>query len=126
MAEDPATILGDFDIPDEDRAILTRPDIAAVMKEAITECVRNGVWGWVDDDLAFTWPWGFDLAAIRVPTTVWWGAKDVLVPPKHGEWIASKVPNAIVRIEHGGHQADPDTHIQALYPWLIDGIRWQD
>jgi pimeloyl-ACP methyl ester carboxylesterase len=127
MAEDPANILGDFDIPDEDRAILSRPDIAALMLAAVTECVRNGVWGWVDDDIAFTLPWGFDLSTIAVPTTIWWGSKDVLVPPKHGEWLASKVPHSIARVDHsGGHQADPDVHIQTLYPWLIDGTPWQD
>jgi pimeloyl-ACP methyl ester carboxylesterase len=127
MAEDPANILGDFDIPDEDRAILSRPDIAALMVEAVTECVRGGVWGWVDDDIAFTRPWGFDLSTIDVPTTIWWGSKDVLVPPKHGEWLASRVPNSIAHVDHsGGHQADPDVHIQTLYPWLIAGTPWQD
>ena len=127
MAADPATILGDFEIPDEDRAILSRPDVAAVMQAAITECVRNGSYGWADDDLAFTMPWGFDPATITVPTAVWWGSKDVLVPPRHGEWIAETVPNAFTRIDHGGgHQADPDSFIGALYPWLIDGTAWTD
>jgi pimeloyl-ACP methyl ester carboxylesterase len=127
IAADPANVLGDFDIPAEDRAILARPDVAKVMVEALTECVRNGVAGWVDDDLAFTRPWGFDPSTIVVPTAVWWGSKDVLVPPGHGEWLAKTVPNAIPRIDHsGGHQADPDSHIQRLFPWLIDGTLWED
>jgi pimeloyl-ACP methyl ester carboxylesterase len=124
IAADPATVLGDFDIPDSDREILSRPDVARVMREALTECVRNGIWGWADDDLAFTKPWGFDPSTITVPTTVWWGASDVLVPSVHGEWLAGNVPNAVTRIEHGGHQPDPDTYIAMLYPWLIDGIAW--
>jgi pimeloyl-ACP methyl ester carboxylesterase len=124
IAVDPATVLGDFELPEEDKAILGRPDVAAVMVAALNECVRNGVFGWVDDDLAFTKPWGFDVASIRVPTAVWWGAKDVLVPPGHGEWIAKTVPNAIPRIDTGGHQPDPDTHIAMLYPWLINGTPW--
>jgi pimeloyl-ACP methyl ester carboxylesterase len=125
IAEDPATVLGDFAIPDEDRQILARPDIAAVMTESLNECVRNGVWGWVDDDLAFTRPWGFDPATISVPTAVWWGSKDVLVPPQHGEWLARTVPNALARVDtSGGHQADPDTHIDVLYSWLLNGTPW--
>lgn len=127
MAADPATVLGDFDIPEADREILARPEVAQVMTESLTECVRNGIWGWADDDIAFTVPWGFDPAAIRVPTAVWWGSKDVLVPPAHGEWLARTVPNAAVRIDtSGGHQADPDTHIAVLYSWLIDGTPWSD
>jgi pimeloyl-ACP methyl ester carboxylesterase len=124
ITADPATALGDFEIPEEDRAILARPDLAEVLQESMIESVRAGVWGWVDDGLAFTKPWGFDPATIRVPSAVWWGAKDVLVPPKHGEWIAATVPDALTRVESGGHMADPDIHIAALYPWLIDGTPW--
>lgn len=127
ISVDPANVLGDFEIPDADRAILGRPDIAKVMKEALTECVRNGIWGWADDDLAFTKPWGFDPATITVPTAIWWGAQDVLVPPGHGEWLAKTVPNALTRIDtSGGHQADPDKHIKRLYPWLLHGSMWSD
>jgi pimeloyl-ACP methyl ester carboxylesterase len=127
IAADPATILGDFEIPESDREILGRPEIAQVMREAITECVRNGVWGWADDDIAFTKPWGFDPATITVPTAVWWGSQDVLVPPGHGEWLAKTIPGALTKIDTGGgHQADPDKHIQNLYPWLINGTAWSD
>jgi pimeloyl-ACP methyl ester carboxylesterase len=125
IAEDPATVLGDFDIPESDRQILARPDIAAVMRESLTEAVSSGVWGWADDDIAFTRPWGFDPATITVPTAIWWGASDVLVPPGHGEWLADTVPTALVRIDaDGGHQSDPDRHIAVLYPWLLDGVAW--
>jgi pimeloyl-ACP methyl ester carboxylesterase len=127
ITDDPANVLGDFEIPAEDRAILSRPDVAAVMTAALKECVRNGVGGWVDDDLAFTKPWGFDPATISVPTAVWWGAKDVLTPPAHGEWIAATVPHAVVRIDHGaGHMADPDDNLRRLLPWLVDGTPWKD
>jgi pimeloyl-ACP methyl ester carboxylesterase len=126
IAEDPATVLGDFDIPDSDRQILSRPDIAAVMRESLTEAVGVSVWGWADDDLAFTRSWGFDPATITVPTAIWWGATDVLVPPGHGEWLANTVPTALVRVDaDGGHQADPDRHISVLYPWLLDGVAWE-
>lgn len=125
LTKDPATLLVNFDIPEEDKALLARPDIAKVMTEAITECFRNGIWGWGDDDVAFTKPWGFDPATITVPTAVWWGTKDVLVPPRHGEWIAKIVPKSIVRIDDaGGHMGDPDDTIKNLYPWLVDGTPW--
>jgi pimeloyl-ACP methyl ester carboxylesterase len=119
---DPATLLGDLDIPDADREILGRPDMAVVIREALTAAVGDGVWGWVDDDLAFTRPWGFDPATITVPTSVWWGSHDVLVPPSHGEWVTRTVPNAVSRIDDsGGHQMDPDTRVGVLYAWLLSG-----
>ncbi|HEV3357185.1 MAG TPA: alpha/beta hydrolase [Pseudonocardiaceae bacterium] len=122
MAADPATLLGDFDIPEADRAILGRPDIAAVLRESMAEAVGTSVSGWVDDDVAFTRPWGFDVESVSVPTSVWWGTQDVLVPAGHGEWLARHVPNAITRIDDsGGHQMDPETRIGLLYNWLLNG-----
>ena len=122
LAADPATLLGDFDIPEADRAILSRPDITQVLREGMDAAIGRSVDGWVDDDLAFTRPWGFDVASVAVPTSVWWGTADVLVPPGHGEWIARHVPGAITRIDDsGGHQMDPETRIEVLYDWLLHG-----
>ena len=68
-----------------------------------------GSGGWVDDDLAFVKPWGFDIAEIEVPVEVRYGARDVLVPAAHGAWLGGKVPGAVVVVEESeGHLGDPD------------------
>jgi pimeloyl-ACP methyl ester carboxylesterase len=122
VAADPSNVLGAFDLPEADRKILARADVATVIRDATAEQSANGVWGWVDDDLAFTKPWGFDPATIRVPTAVWWGAADVLVPPQQGEWIAATVPGATARVrQDAGHQPDPDKDVVVLNAWLLDG-----
>ena len=125
VAKDPSNVLGDFDLPDADRKVLARADLAMVIRDSTSEQSANGVWGWVDDDLAFTKPWGFDPSTITVPTAVWWGAEDVLVPPQHGEWIAATVPAALARVRRdGGHQPDPDRDVVLLNRWLLDGEPW--
>jgi pimeloyl-ACP methyl ester carboxylesterase len=64
---------------------------------------RHGRWGWFDDDLAFVRDWGFDVADIRVPVSVWQGREDLFVPIAHGEWLAAHIPSARahLRPEHG-------------------------
>jgi pimeloyl-ACP methyl ester carboxylesterase len=60
--------------------------------------------GWFDDDVAILGPWGFDLAAIDVPLTIWQGDDDRFVPFAHGEWLAARLPRADARLLAGeGH-----------------------
>ena len=99
-----------------------RPERHDVIRQTVSEAFRQGVWGWVDDDLCFTQPWGFDVAEIRIPTRVNYGLTDVLVPWRHGEWLARNVPNAEAVIEeHGGHLPDPDVLAEA-YSWLVQPV----
>lgn len=89
-------------LPEVDRAVLTGEVGADILAN-----LRGGVAridGWVDDDLAFTRPWGFDPAAIAVPAYIWQGTADLMVPPAHGEALARRMPEATVRILPGeGH-----------------------
>jgi pimeloyl-ACP methyl ester carboxylesterase len=90
-------------LPQVDRELLTDEfgeDMAASFREAL----RSSIDGWLDDDLAFVKPWGFDLEEIAVPTSIWQGSADLMVPFAHGQWLASHVPGASVHLEEGeGH-----------------------
>jgi pimeloyl-ACP methyl ester carboxylesterase len=118
VSVDPSRILEDFDLPPSDKAVLAREDFGRVLRETVFEQTRNGVWGWVDDDIAFTLPWGFDPSTITVPTQVRYGTSDVLVPPSHGEWIARTVPGAVVKLNELGHLGDPDVDLVDRHAWL--------
>ena len=123
VAKDPSTVFDDYDLSDSDRAQLARPEVMQIFREATFEWAANGVGGWVDDDLAFTRPWGFDVAAIEVPVLVVYGTSDVLVPPAHGEWLAANVPGCLVKVEAGGHLGtDPVAEITENLGWLKDGV----
>ena len=124
VAVDPSSLLDDFDLSEADRAVLARPEAMQVTRETISELAANGVWGWVDDDLAFLQPWGFEVAAISVPVLVRYGLTDVLVPPAHGEWLAANVPGCIVKVEKAaGHLGeDPEEEIAGGIRWLSEGI----
>ena len=122
VAVDPSKMLGDdWEIDEADRAVMARADVGRVMQESMADLARGGVWGWVDDDLAFTRPWGFDLDEIRVPVEVRYGAKDVLVPAAHGAWLGAHVPAARVVVEEGeGHMGNPDRVLEMM-AWLVHG-----
>jgi pimeloyl-ACP methyl ester carboxylesterase len=102
---EPADIIASMEtlLPDVDRAVLTGEfgeDLAASFREAM----RTGVEGWLEDDIAFIQPWGFDLAEISVPTMIWQGSADLMVPFAHGQWLASQIPGVSAHLEQGeGH-----------------------
>ncbi len=92
------------------RTIISMVDEASLSGEfgellaaSFREAFRNGLWGWRDDDLAFVAPWGFDLASIEVPVSIWQGAQDLMVPFAHGQWLTGHVPTARAHLhpEHG-------------------------
>jgi len=90
-------------LPDVDRAHLGG-SFGQEMAQSFREAVSVSIDGWVDDDLAFTREWGFDLATITVPVTVWQGSDDLMVPFAHGAWLAAHVPHATAHLLEGdGH-----------------------
>jgi pimeloyl-ACP methyl ester carboxylesterase len=95
-AEQVAAALGDLVSP-VDVAALTG-DFAAYVAGSFRNAVANGIWGWFDDDLAFTRPWRFELAGIGVPVVVWQGAQDRMVPFAHGQWLVAQLPRVRAKL----------------------------
>jgi pimeloyl-ACP methyl ester carboxylesterase len=90
-------------LPGVDRAVLTT-ELGEDLVAGFHEGLRSGVDGWLDDDLAFVEPWGFDLTQLAVPVFVWQGSEDLMVPFAHGQWLARAIPGATSHLEQGqGH-----------------------
>ncbi len=90
-------------IGDADKRSLT-PEVAEAVAFSFRHAVQVNYYGWMDDDLAFVQPWGFDLASISKPVELWQGDEDFMVPHAHGKWLASKIPTAKLIFEPGeGH-----------------------
>jgi pimeloyl-ACP methyl ester carboxylesterase len=119
--DESAAVLGHVEFGDADREMMARDDVKRSMGEMVAEAFRNGVWGWVDDDLAMIVPWGFDLDELAVPVTIRYGSHDVLVPAAHGEWLGRHVPGARVVVDDsGGHMISPEEMLQIMVA-LVEG-----
>jgi pimeloyl-ACP methyl ester carboxylesterase len=90
-------------LPEVDRAAMN-DEIGTDLVAQISEGLRHGVDGWVDDDLALTSPWGFSPAAVETPVTLWQGDADLMVPFAHGQWLATALPRVDANLLAGeGH-----------------------
>ena len=107
---------GDYEMPEEDRNQMAKHvgRIAIQLRAGL----RSGVDGWVDDDIAMTRPWGFDVADIKVPVMLTYGRHDTLVPADHGDWLAAHIPHVLTRVnEDTGHLGDDDD-VERDMAWL--------
>lgn len=72
--------------------------------------------GWIDDHIAFAKPWGFDLAGIKVPVSIWHGSADERAG-KHADHLVAAMPHAERRYYVGGH-IPPANAYRELLRWL--------
>jgi pimeloyl-ACP methyl ester carboxylesterase len=122
LHSDPDEVIDEIvsELPDVDRAIAEREEFRAIMRESFIEAVRQGVRGWADDDLAFAKSWGFELEDVHAEVRLWQGELDVLAPRSHGEYVASRLPNARFELlEGGGHFLDEEWAV--VLDWLAAG-----
>ena len=121
LESDPDAVIDEIvsELPEVDREIASREAFRSVMRESFVEAARQGVRGWADDDLAFAKWWGFEPEDVHAEVRLWQGELDVLAPRAHGEYVASRLPNARFELlEAGGHFLDEQWAV--VLDWLAD------
>jgi pimeloyl-ACP methyl ester carboxylesterase len=100
-----------------------RGPIGATLLRHLQHGLSVSVDGWVDDDIAFVRPWGFELSDLRVPVLLWQGRQDAMVPFGHGEWLAARIPGVEADLsEADGHLSLLTRRAPELFGWLR--ARW--
>lgn len=72
--------------------------------------------GWLDDHVAFATDWGFSLADIRVPVSIWYGSTDERAS-NSADILATEIPHAGRTPYSGGH-IPPVNAYRDLLDWL--------
>ena len=81
-----------------DLRLMSMPSVKGGVIDSLREALRPGAWGYVQDIRVLARPWGFDLATIHVPVQLWHGDEDTVIPLHHGEFLASAIPGATLRV----------------------------
>jgi len=89
-------------VPRSDRMVLVRPEVRANLRAALREGLRPGIDGARQDLRLFCAPWGLPLEEIDVPTVLWQGSDDTIVPPGVAYHLAETLPNCRLDVIQGG------------------------
>lgn len=87
-----------------DREILHRPEVRDNLRAALSEGLRNSIEGALQDLRLYCGPWRLPLADVEVPTIMWQGSADTIVPPDAAYYLAGALPSCQLEIIEGpGH-----------------------
>lgn len=83
---------------------LLSPDTVSAIAESFVESLSAGTGGTVQDYRLLAGNWGFSLADVQAPATIWHGKADSLLPAEHASRLGTALPNARLRIlDDAGH-----------------------
>ncbi|MGH3471925.1 MAG: alpha/beta fold hydrolase [Nocardioidaceae bacterium] len=78
-------------------------------KVQLAAALRDGLQtldGFARDNVSWGGDWDIDVAGLTVPTWLWYGVEDQMVPPYHGRWLARRISDATFVLRgsrsHGG------------------------
>jgi pimeloyl-ACP methyl ester carboxylesterase len=84
--------------------VIDDPAWQRVYIESVTEALRPGAEGWVDEQMALFPPWDFDPTAVRCSLTWWHGEHDANVPIASVRRLLQGMDGVDLRVwEDAGH-----------------------
>ena len=84
-------------LPEPDRAILESAENRAHLLATTRSAFRQGERGAIEDMVLASRPWGFELRAVPMVVNLWFGGKDVAVPPAAGHYLAGALGRSEAR-----------------------------
>ena len=107
--------------PPEDREVIARPEVRAVLLENLPNQFRDPTSVMHEFQLAVR-PWGVPLDQLRVPTHIWQGGRDNVHTERMARDLAQRIPHAVLEIES---TFATFTYLDHLEPILATIAAWR-
>jgi pimeloyl-ACP methyl ester carboxylesterase len=79
-----------------------------------TRAFTNGPYGVVADYAAVAQPWQCDLSVVTLPSTIWHGTADTMVPYRHAEQLAARLPKSTLHTWDGEGHLGTVRHVEEI------------
>ncbi|MFD7895336.1 alpha/beta fold hydrolase [Streptomyces sp. NPDC059568] len=122
IRKDPMRLLDELrrELTDSDRMVVADAGVRTMLLRNYQEGLRGSAYGWIDDAIAFSSPWGFDPARIQGPVLLWHGEQDVFSPVGHSRWLAERIPSATVVLEPAAAHFAALHALPRILTWLLE------
>ncbi len=120
--QDPDTFVPYAELPKADKVVISDYGIKTMMFDNFAEGLRTSIDGWIDDNLAFVEPWGFDPSAIAVPVWLWHGTEDGYSPVEHSRWLAKAISGSELVLGHGRAHLGALVELRRALRWAAAGL----
>ena len=95
---DPAMDLFARFMPPGDQRMFADESIRVMFADDLVTGASENMQAIFLDAILFGRHWGFELRDVEVPVHLWYGDADNIVPLEHGEHVAKRIPNAVLRV----------------------------
>jgi len=106
------------DLAGYDKDVIGDIALRRIIAEVHTDALSENIDGWVDDVVALSQPWGFDLSQIAVPVKLWAGHDDVFSPAGHTNWLGKRIPYAVVEIAPRAAHFGAVSNLPRILNWV--------
>ena len=103
-----------------DKEVIGDIALRRIIAEVHAEALSKTIDGWIDDVIALSRPWGFDLFDISVPVKLWSGSGDVFSPTEHTHWLADEIPKSELEIDSEAAHFGAVEILPRILTWVAD------
>jgi pimeloyl-ACP methyl ester carboxylesterase len=103
-----------------DKEVIGDIALRRIIANIHADALRNTTDGWIDDVVALSRPWGFELADITAPVKLWSGSDDVFSPASHTYWLAKQIHTATLDIAPGAAHFGAVEILPKILTWVAE------
>jgi pimeloyl-ACP methyl ester carboxylesterase len=106
------------DLAGYDKEVIGDIALRRIIAEVHADALSKNIDGWVDDVVALSQPWGFDLSQIAAPVKLWAGHDDVFSPASHTRWLGKRIPYSDVEIAPKAAHFGAVSNLPRILSWV--------
>ena len=110
------------ELEDSDKQVIGDIALRRIIAETHAEALRESADGWIDDVIALSRPWGFDVADITVPVLLWHGGDDKFSPASHTQWLKERIASAETNLQSGAAHFGAVEILPRVLTWVLGKV----